>query len=793
MENQPNIENFQEDSIDIKALLFQALAYWKLFIITIGLSLTVAYLFNKYADPEFQASSKVLIMTDNQNINPFNPMSMFKQPVNIENEMAILRSFDLTRNAISHTNWQVSYFRYGKLRENQMFSRSPFTVVIDTSHLQAIGLKFDVELISDKEYRLKVLPVEKISLYDYKNENKTELTANLQDGIDKVYHFGELITTEAFSFKLIYNQPYNDDKEFYFYMNSLDGLSATYNSKYKVKPMHNDATVVLISITDKSSARAVNLVNALTNAYVQYNLDFKNKQSENAILFIDSQLKGITDSLKKSELRLEDYRQENQMLSVSDVSSKTFDRIYELDKEKATADLQADYYKYLKEYMKRGLSDKESMVAPSILDINDPMLVNLVTQLNTLYMKRNEFAASSTIENPVAKQIEMKIRNTERALIENIKNIEETSKIQIASIDQQIALVQKNIESLPEKERELVDINRQYKVNEQIYSLLLEKRVESGVTRAGNVSDYSIIDKARRATMVYPKKSLNYTIAFLLGLIIPIGFIFLKDFFNDKVRGKKDIESIVDNVPIIGVVGHYASSGNTVVLDKPKSVLAETYRSIRTNLQFMAHENEKKVISVTSTFSGEGKTFNSINLASIFSISGKKTVLLGCDLRKPKIFDDFQINNDRGITTYLIGRASLEQIIQKTAYDNIDIITAGPVPPNPSELLESKAMSNLIEKMKEKYDVVIIDTPPIGLVTDAVFMMERSDVSIYIVRQDYTTKSALNTLKEVSQIEKIKRLSIVINDMNHETGSYYSGYGYGYGYGSGYGYGYGYG
>jgi capsular exopolysaccharide synthesis family protein len=782
----------QEDTIDIKALLFQALSYWKIFVLAVGLSLSIAYFFNKYTDPIYEASSKVLIMVDNQNINPFNAASFFKQPVNIENEMAILRSFDLTQNAISKMDWQLSYFRYGQIRENQMFENQPFKVEIDTNHLQAVGLKFDVVMLSDKRFVLKVPAVNQMSLYHYGKNETSDQTASLPKGLDQEFSFGQKITTDLFSFTIQYKQMYGDDKEFYFYMNSLENLAMRYNGRFQVKPMHNDATIVLISIKDENSKQAIQLVNAITQAYVNYNLDFKNKQSESAIRFIDDQLAGITDSLKSSEKRLENYRENNQMLSISDVSSTSFERVYALDKEKAKAELQADYFRYLKNYIKKGLSDKEGMVAPSILDLNDPILIGLVGQLNELYMKRNELAASSTLQNPAAKQIELKIKNTERALVENIQNIEENSKIQLESIDHQLSVVKAEIQSLPQKERQLVDITRQYKVNENTYSFLLEKRVESGITRAGNVSDYSVIDIARRVSMVYPKTSLNYTIALLLGLLIPIGFIFVKEFFNDKIRSKKDIEAVV-NVPIIGVVGHYEATGNTVVLDKPKSVLAETFRSIRTNFQFLSHDKELKVISVTSTFSGEGKTFNSINIASIFSISGKKTVLLGCDLRKPKIFEDFQLANDKGITTYLIGRAKLSDIIQQTAYDNIDIITAGPVPPNPSELLESKAMSDLIEELKLIYDIVIIDTPPIGLVTDAIFMMERSDVSAYIVRQDYTTKAALNALKEVKNLNKIRNLAVIVNDVQHESGSY-SGYGYGgYGYSYGYGYGYGYG
>jgi len=212
--------NFQEESIDIKALLFQALAFWKLFVITIAISLVSAYMFNKYADPVYEANAKVLIMTDNQNINPFDAGSFWKQPVNIENEMAILKSFDLTRNAIKTLNWKVSYYRYGQIRENQMFSSNPFTVIIDTTHLQAIGRKFDVVILSDKKFLLKMLPFEDAKLYDYNSIEYKDKLGSSPNGIEKEYNFGEKITTDAFSFTLKYNRQYNDDRNFYFYLNS---------------------------------------------------------------------------------------------------------------------------------------------------------------------------------------------------------------------------------------------------------------------------------------------------------------------------------------------------------------------------------------------------------------------------------------------------------------------------------------------------------------------------------------------------------------------------------------------
>ena len=388
--------------------------------------------------------------------------------------------------------------------------------------------------------------------------------------------------------------------------------------------MNNDATLIKITIKDENQYNAISLVNALSEAYVESNLEEKNQQATNAIKFIDLQLFGIEDSLKVFEGELQDFRVANSMMKIDDVSGQIFNRIYELDKQKALAELHEQYYNYLQQYIKSSSEKgKENLIAPAIMDIKDPMLIQLVRQLNELYMERNKYGTTTTTDHPLVKEIEQKIKTTENALLENIDNIKKVSKIHLKEINNQIAEIQIQINSLPAKQRKLVDITRAYKVNEDIYSFLLEKRLESGITKAGNISDHKIIDKARSATMVFPKTSLNYTIALLLGLLIPIGFIFIQDYFNDKVRDKKDIENIV-SAPILGVVGHHKGAGNTAVLNKPKSIIAETFRAIRSNLQFIVSDEKTKIITVTSTFSGEGKTFNAINLASIYSISGKK-------------------------------------------------------------------------------------------------------------------------------------------------------------------------
>ncbi|MCK4287838.1 MAG: polysaccharide biosynthesis tyrosine autokinase, partial [Bacteroidales bacterium] len=383
-----------------------------------------------------------------------------------------------------------------------------------------------------------------------------------------------------------------------------------------------------------------------------------------------------------------------------------------------------------------------------------------------LYNTRTELLFTSTEKNPIVLSLEKQIQNTKKALIENINNIINTSTIAINDINRRISELSDRINRLPKTQRNLISIQRKFKLNDAIYTYLLERRSEAQITKASNITDNEIIDKARTSgqTPVYPKKSLNYIIAIILGLVFPVIYILGKDYFNDKIIERKDVENIT-NLPIIGHIIHSAKESNIVVAKSPKSSISESFRSIRTNLQYITKGKEKQVVLITSDMVAAGKTFVAINLASIFAQYDKKTLLIGFDLRKPKIYQDFGLTNTEGISSYLINKSKFEDIIQKSSIKNLDIIMGGPVPPNPSELIASSKTTELFNKLKEIYDFIIIDTPPVGLVTDAFLVMKYTDANLFIVRQNFTNKKIFESIiKDVEQ-RKLPNINILINDV----------------------------
>ena len=316
----------------------------------------------------------------------------------------------------------------------------------------------------------------------------------------------------------------------------------------------------------------------------------------------------------------------------------------------------------------------------------------------------------------------------------------------------------------------LVNIQRKFNLNESIYTYLLEKRAEAAIALAGNVADHKVLDIARLESRfpISPKKNISYLLGLVIGFVIPIVSITIRDFFNDKIISKSDIEKIT-KYPIIGNILHSDKGSNLVMINSPKSAIAEAFRAIRTNIQYLDSEKDKKIICVTSSISGEGKTYCSMNLASVFALSGSKTLLIGADMRKPKIFTDFQLTNDKGLSNYLSNQAKKEDIIQKSEIENLDIILSGPTPPNPAELLDKKLMQSFLDELQKEYKYIVIDTPPIGLVTDGLILMKHTNVNLYMVRQNYSTKGMLEHVTTLFEQKEIKNINLLVNDIDEKV------------------------
>lgn len=775
--------DFQEKSVDFQEIFHKYFAYWPAFVVSILITLTAAYFFNKYTPKTYKVSTTVLIEENKgaaMNLQKILGYGMLGGNTNLQNEVGILKSHTLAYRTINKLDFEISYFHVQNLITKELYQNSPLLVDFDKTHPQLVGVPFMIEILSENKFKL-MIKEENLWTYDFLEQKN--LVKHKEFNHNASYHFNEVISHPLFKFKV------SKSPTFFSTHSALDDLSFTFNnintlvskfSNFEIKPINQKSSIVSLTLSGENVHKSVNFLNQLTHEYLEIDLEKKNLVAINTIDFITNELKGITDSLNVTENVLQDFQASKQIMNIDFQAQQVLVLMKELESEKAILLVKSKYYKNLSEYLLEKNS-KGDIVVPSSIGIEDPLLNILVLELTQLFNTRSELLYSSTEKNPMILSMDQQIKNIKLALIENINNIVNTSNIAIKDINDRINKLNQKISHLPQTQRQLFSLERKFKLNDAIYTFLLEKLSEAQITKASNRSNNEVIDPAdvSRYQKTYPKNKKNYIMALFLGLVIPFAYILGKEYLNNKIIDRKDVEKLT-KLPIVGHVLHNSLETELTVISSPKSSITESFRSIRTNIKYLAEGKEKQIIMVTSAMAGAGKSFVAMNLASIFAQYEKKIVLLGFDLRKPKIFQNFNLTNSFGLSTYYINMYNIEEIIQKTMIDNLDIITAGPIPPNPSELIASIETKKLFEKLSKIYDYIIIDTPPIGLVTDAFLLMEHADVNLFIARQDFTVKKIFESIIKDIEQKELPNFSILINDVKPQKGSY--GYGYGYGY-----------
>ncbi len=775
MENRANYLP-QEESIDIRKFIIKILHYWYWFVISIFICYTIAYLLNRYKEPTYNVNGTLIVSEEKKSsvdllISTFDRYSARKV---IENEIAILKSFTLAYQTLNEIdNFDVSYYSVGRVRKPMLYKSAPFTVVYDS-----IG------------HNIKNCPIY-ITILN-KNEYKLEIDGNIN--VSKKQKFGEPYLDHNFNFTLFLKKEVKDylagtPNKYFFIINDIYTLATYYQSKLVVTANDKRGSVLTLSTIGHVPNMEADYINKLMAVYIRNGLDEKNRTAINTINFIDEQLSTVIDSLHRAEDKLQNFRLTNKILDVSEEGKAIMDRLKKVQEDKAAIFLQIKYYQYLQSYIENK-KDFREVSAPSIMGISDPLLNALVSELAVMYGERSILTRNAQQNYPGLALLNAKIQNATDALKENIKQIINSANISLNEISKQQALVEKDIQQLPITERRLLNIEREFKLNDKIYDFLLQRRADAAITKASNVADNKVLDMASplNAVLISPKFSQGRTTAILLGLLIPLCIIILIEYLNDKIVEPKDVEKVT-RVPIYGSVGHNEKMSDIPVASNPKSPLAESFRALRTNLQYIMRDKEQRVICISSTIVGEGKTFCAVNLAAIIAQSNKKTLLVNLDLRKPRIHKIFNVGNEVGLSTYLINRSEYEEVIFPTHVKNLFIAVSGPVPPNPAELIETSRMDEFITRAKNEFDIVVLDTPPIAIVTDALLLTHFSDAFIFVIRQNYSTKSVLQLVDDLYTKREMNNVGILINDV--KVNSYYGysrKYSYGYGY---YGYGYG--
>jgi tyrosine-protein kinase Etk/Wzc len=783
MKSDPRLQPFKDDeALDVKRYLSLFLSNWYWFGISWFLAFTLAYGINKYAEEIFTVSSSILIKDDQiggsgPGMESFIPGGeLFKSKQNLKNEIGILQSFGLNKRVIdSLPLFHITYGSIGKrnIAEKRLYNNSPFIVVPSDTVVQPQH-KIYIRIMSNSRYSL--------SMNSVMSEDTTILFGDRynKSGYDFIIN---LRNPETFDFKS------DQSNKFYFSFPSLNTLANQYRRKLSIKPIEDEASILSLSLSGPVAAQEADFLNKLMQIYIKQGIELKNRTADSTISFIDRQITVINDSLKLAETELLVFRDKNSLVDISREGLLLQTRLEQYESEKTLSQLQLQYYIYLQDYLSNR-TETGDLVSPSAMGVTDPQLVRLIQELSILQQDKRQLLLNLKENTSPLKLLETNLQTTKDALAEIVEGGIQTLKSTLSDIERRIAEVDWDIRKLPEVEREYITIQRKFDLNNTVYTFLLEKRAEAGIAKASSVSDNRIIDYAYtfNSPQIRPLTRRNNMMALMLGLFLPVAGIVLIDYLNNKIMDRKDVEKRT-TAPVLGYISHNASKSELPVHEKPGSTLSESFRSVRTNLGFFTADLACPVIAVSSTISAEGKTFISINLATIIASLGKSVLLVGLDLRKPRIHRVLGIDNTIGVSTYLSGTTGMTEIVHKTMIENLYYAPAGPVPPNPAELIESERMKIFFQSAREQFDFVIIDTPPMAIVTDALLVEKYVDMYLLVVRQRYTSRNTLDLIEELYQSKTLKKLGIVINDISL---SGYYGYGLRYGYNLGYSYSYGY-
>ena len=791
MQNSPNTSGnnrYEDQGVDIKKLIFTFLGNWYLFLISVVVFLTLGFFLNRYTRSVYQARGTILVKENRSNFDPSSIMTGLNYGFvqNIENEMEIIRSYSLKERVVKKMNYEVSYYEKGRIATTELYKSAPFIVEFDKSVPQTVGLVYEIAIKPDGKFTLTAKS-EFMKTYDF-ILCQTVVSQPKVIQTQGEYAQGQWIDNGYNRIRIVLNDNYNPEvdanRKLFFRINDYPSLVRQMRT-FSANATSKQSSIASIVMQGTNPLKIVEFTNALMNEYVASGLEKKNQVSENTIAFIDQELSGIQDSLSTAEIDLQDFRSSNDLLNLDVQAQQVFAGLKSLEKERAELDVNLKLYLRLQRYIQMQIEDPGNLAAPSTMGISDPLLNKLVVELVSLSQKREEQSVSLTEKNPVIMKIDEQIVIYKKTLLESANNLVSNARMGLEEIDKRIAKAEAESRNLPQKQRLLLGYQRKFELNQNTYNYLMQRRAEAQILKASNTPDNEIIDRAKLETTikVAPKTSTIYLVAFIIGLLLPALYLFLKNYFTVTVSNRQEVERITQ-FPIIGQIAETNKKSPLVVIDSPKSPIAESFRSIRTNVEFLTQGKAKSVILVTGDSQNIGKTFNSLNIASIYALFGKKTLLLGFDLRKPKLFQEFGLTNNTGITSYLTNRDSLEDIIQTYRGDvSLDIITSGPVPPNPAELIASEKCDELFQLLKERYDYIVIDTPPLGIVTDAYLLMKHSDVNLYVVRQGVTNKNVFESvIKEVES--RGLKANIIINGIKQEKsyGYRYGSYRYGYGY-----------
>ncbi|NEN22236.1 polysaccharide biosynthesis tyrosine autokinase [Cryomorpha ignava] len=748
------------DSKDVKALVFKYLRYWYLFAIGAVVAFIISLIYLRYTTPLYVAKTSILFK-DEKGGGPseaavFSDIATFSASRSIENEILILKSNSLMQRVVGELKLGVNYVIEGSVRDVEIYS--------EDLTLNIIPKDFSPDFYG------------KSFIIYFKDDNSFEI----EDGEIENYRFGQEITKPYGTFTIVAqaDATYNkNNKPLTVSFKNVENLAKEYSAKLQVNSITKDANALSISIIDAVPARARDILSKLIEVYEDESIEDKNQVAEKSVEFIDERLKYLTAELSSVEQNVEQYKQQYELTDVSSQGQEYMAAASANRRELEAMNVQLDVLRSIENYLKSQSADEYELV-PSSLTISDATLSGLITSFNAIQLDRERLLRTNKPNNPIIINMSEQLKNLRDNILENLKNIRSGLYISRRSLEAQSGIVSDKIQQVPVRERQYIEITRQQEIKQSLYLYLLQKKEEAALSLASAVANTRMIDPPTSKGPVSPNRTNVMAYSILLGIFVPFIGLFIKNLLTQKIELRSEVNKLTQT-PILGEICHDKTGDIVIANAHKRTPIAEMFRLLRSNLRFSLAGKENKVILITSSMSGEGKTFFSINMAASLAGAGKKVLIMEFDLRRPKLLKGLGMPKTKGLTDYLVGDIpDVDSIIKSTDIDaNLDVISAGTLPPNPAEIILNDRVAQLIKNMRERYDYILLDCPPVGKVADALTLNEHIDTAIYIVRYNYTDKDQIKIIDDIFLNQKLHNPLIVLNDSKKlNSGNYVYGY-----------------
>ncbi|MGN6511889.1 MAG: GumC family protein [Chitinophaga sp.] len=758
---QPGIQKRMQpqEQVDLLALIrYRYLSHWPLFVIAIIVAVAAAFAYLRYAPPVYKISSTLLVKEESKQLGGeqdlLASLDLFGSDKNIENEMQILSSRTLAGQVARNLQLYGEMYEEGQLRDVLSYKYAPLEFIFLEPEKIPEGTAEKVDVHYDSARRTVLLDHTAFPVFDTVNTRWGRMVIKPRPGTHVPKH-------------RLYLQISGEKKTAQNLLNNL-----------QVSPVSKMATVIKLDYSDVSPARGEAVVNELIRVYNNAAIEDKNRVAASTMSFVEERLRIVTKELNQVERDVERFKTAAGIVDISEQSKMFLASVQENDTKLNEANMQLSVLESIEKYVS-GTTDGVNVV-PATLGLTDPVLLELIAKLNEAQMERVKLRKTTAENSPVLTALDRQIAKLKPAVLENIHSLRANLEAGKDKLETANGRFMGMLHSVPGKERALLEVSRQQIIKNNIYTFLLQKREETALAYAAAISDSRVVDAAQSAALPFsPKRMTVLALAIGLGVAFVAGIITIKDLMNREIEQRADIEKATD-APIVAEIMHDDNKESVVIADGKRSLVAEQFRSLRTSLSYLGLNGDNKTLLITSSISGEGKSFISINLAISLSLIRKKVVLLEFDLRKPMISKMLGIPREPGITNFLVGKTGLPEMLRPVpGNDHLFILPAGVIPPNPTELILSGRLQELLTSLKTMFDYVIIDTAPVGIVTDARLLAPFTDATLYVVRQHVTPRLHLKMIDELYRNREAGKVNIVFNGVK-PRGVNTHGYGYGY-------------